>query len=285
MSRKRKWLIAAGALLALVVVALTSVYAVVTRQVHGLHFDSNGVNIHYTDEGSGEAVILVHGYTANADLNWRLPGLHKKLAQDFRVITMDVRGHGRSDKPHEASQYGIEMVHDVQRLMDHLKLDKAHLVGYSMGGFIVLKFMAMYPERLISAMPCGAAWMPPGDPLEALAVNIHDGLMGANVSVLAPVQRAVLGIAMDLTALGALAQSFKELAVTEADLAKVTIPVMAVKGGKEEVVIGGGDLRTALPQYEETIIPGGRHNSVIFYAGFHDALRGFLNKHRLSPRE
>lgn len=285
MSKKMKWLTGAGVLLGLMVVVLGSVYAIVTRQVHGLHFDSDGVNIHYTDEGSGEAVILVHGYTANADLNWRLPGLHKKLAQDFRVITMDVRGHGRSDKPHEAPQYGIEMVHDVQRLMDHLKLDKAHLVGYSMGGFIVLKFMAMYPERLISAMPCGAAWMPPGDPLEALAVTIHDGLMGANVSVFAPLQRAVLGLVMDLTALGALAQSFKELAVPASDLAKVTIPVMAVKGGKEEVVLGGGDLRSALPQYEETIIPGGRHNSVIFYTGFHDAIVGFLNKHRLSPRE
>lgn len=75
---------------------------------------------------------------------------------------MDVRGHGLSGKPHDTAQYGVEMVEDVRRLLDHLKIEKAHLVGYSMGGFIVYKFMALHPERLITAMPCGAAWMEPG---------------------------------------------------------------------------------------------------------------------------
>ncbi len=276
----KKLLIGAGLSVSILVVALLIIAYVVLHQVGGDYFESAGIKIHHTDEGVGDAVILVHGYTANADLNWRLPGLHKKLASQFRVITLDVRGHGLSDKPHDASKYGVEMVEDVRRLMDHLKISKAHVVGYSMGGFITLKFMALYPERLLSAMPCGAAWMPPGDPLEELAVNIHKGLMGADAPLLAPVQRLLLGTAMDLTALGGVAKSFKELAVSKDDLAKVTCPVMAVKGGEEEVVLGGGDLRSALPQYEETIIPGGRHNSVIFYSGFHAAIVNFLNKHR-----
>lgn len=239
------------------------------RQVPGQYFDSAGVKIHYTDEGAGEPVILVHGYTANADINWRLPGIHQKLKKLFRVVTMDVRGHGLSEKPHDPAKYGMELVNDVERLMDHLKIPRAHIVGYSMGGFITWKFATTHPDRVISAMPCGAAWMPPGDPLEDLANNIHSDLA----------KHPVLGLVMDLDALGALAKSFKDLAIPEAELRAVKIPVMSLKGGAEEVVLGGGDIKAVFPAFQEIIIPGARHNTVIFYNAFQDALLEFLRAH------
>src|SRR6516225_11708196 len=102
-------------------------------------FDSNGVKIRYLVEGKGEPVLLIHGFTAGIEMQWALPGIIKELAKDYRVIALDNRGHGRSDKPHDAKKYGMEMVNDAIRLMDHLKIKKAHVVGYSMGAMITSK--------------------------------------------------------------------------------------------------------------------------------------------------
>src|SRR5262245_3456323 len=99
-------------------------------------FSSGGVKIAYATRGQGEPVVLVHGWLASAGMNWELPGISKLLAQDFQVIEMDVRGHGLSDKPKQEEQYGEELVQDVARLLDHLKIKRAHIVGYSMGGII-----------------------------------------------------------------------------------------------------------------------------------------------------
>ena len=74
------------------------------------------------------------------------------LAKDFRVIALDCRGHGKSDKPHDATKYGNEMIEDVARLMDHLNIPKAHIVGYSMGGAITGKFITMHPDRVLTAV-------------------------------------------------------------------------------------------------------------------------------------
>lgn len=271
---KTKLLIAAGvSALVLVITCAVAGYALLHR-TEGQYFDSAGVKIHYTDEGSGVPVILVHGYTANADINWRLPGIHSRLSKNFRVITMDVRGHGLSGKPHFPALYGMETVNDIARLMDHLKIEKAHLVGYSMGGFITMKFMTKYPDRLLSAMPCGAAWMKPGDPLCKLLLKIHKDIIEQHYLV-----RMVSKRLNDLTALNFVAVAFPLIAVPEADLRAVKVPVMAVKGGEEEVVVGGSDLKGVVPDYEEVIIPGGTHRSVLFDSGFQETIERFLLEH------
>src|SRR5262245_58833732 len=85
-------------------------------------FDSNGVKIRYVVEGEGEPVVLVHGFSADLDRQWRGPGLIAALAKERRVIAYDNRGHGKSEKPHDEKQYGMEMVQDAVRLMDHLQI-------------------------------------------------------------------------------------------------------------------------------------------------------------------
>src|SRR5438874_13518496 len=94
----------------------------VSAQAEDLYFDSNGVKIRYTDQGKGEPVLLIHGFGANAEVQWALPGVLKDLARDYRVIAYDNRGHGKSGKPHDAKKYGMEMVEDAVRLLDHLKI-------------------------------------------------------------------------------------------------------------------------------------------------------------------
>src|SRR3954463_7486808 len=101
-------------------------------------FDSNGVKIRYVTEGEGEAVVLVHGWMGDSTMWGRDTSGNTKLSplEGFQLIALDCRGHGKSDKPHEQNKYGAEMAADVVRLLDHLKIKKAHLIGYSMGAFI-----------------------------------------------------------------------------------------------------------------------------------------------------
>src|SRR5262249_5072697 len=124
----------------------------------GPTFDSNGVKIHYTVEGQGEPVVLIHGAFSSADLNWRLPGTVKALAAHDQVIALDVRGHGHSDKPAREEDYGVETAEDVIRLLDHLKIEKAHIVGYSMGGMIAMKVVTKHPDRARSLTLGGMGW-------------------------------------------------------------------------------------------------------------------------------
>jgi pimeloyl-ACP methyl ester carboxylesterase len=104
-------------------------------------FDSNGVRIWDVTEGKGEPVVLIHGWMGDSSM-WGRDGsgntkLNTKDADGFQLIALDCRGHGQSEKPHDPEKYGPEMAADVVRLLDHPQLEKAHLIGYSSGAFIV----------------------------------------------------------------------------------------------------------------------------------------------------
>ena len=122
-------------------------------------FDSNGVKIRYVTEGKGEAVVLIHGWMGDSSMWGRDSSGNTKLkgADGFQVIALDCRGHGKSDKPHEVEKYGPEMAADVVRLLDHLKIEKAHLIGYSSGAFIAGKVTATHPQRVLSVVYGGQA--------------------------------------------------------------------------------------------------------------------------------
>jgi pimeloyl-ACP methyl ester carboxylesterase len=120
------------------------------------------VRIWYCVQGRGEPVVLIHGWLSSDGINWELPGISASLAKDYRVISLDVRGHGLSDKPTTVDAYGRELVEDVARLLDHLKIKKAHLVGYSMGGIIAANFMVKHPERVLSGTLGGMGWLRQG---------------------------------------------------------------------------------------------------------------------------
>jgi len=110
---------------------------------------SDGINIHYLTLGDkGSFVILVHAYGANAEGNWVRTGIMQALAKKHRVVAIDCRNHGKSDRPNP-NRFGIAS--DVTELMDHLKIEKAHLHGYSMGGGITAQILLANQDRLITA--------------------------------------------------------------------------------------------------------------------------------------
>src|SRR5262249_9760332 len=96
--------------------------------------DSGGVRIRYVERGAGEPVVLLHGYAEDIEMAWIETGILEDLSKDHRVIAFDLRGHGRSAKPHASEKYGPEMAHDAVRLMDKLKIDRAQVIGHSVGG-------------------------------------------------------------------------------------------------------------------------------------------------------
>lgn len=101
------------------------------------------MKLHYQIAGSGQALVIIHGLFGSSD-NWR--GVAKQLSQYAKIITVDLRNHGLS--PHSTRQSYALMVEDIIELFDDLAIDKAHIIGHSIGGKVAMAFAATYPERL-----------------------------------------------------------------------------------------------------------------------------------------
>ncbi|HOD52436.1 MAG TPA: alpha/beta hydrolase [Candidatus Hydrogenedentes bacterium] len=263
-----------------------------TLETEGQYFDSNGVRLHYIEQGAGSPVILLHGFGTNAAGNWMVTRVLPKLAGEHRVIALDLRGHGRSGKPHDPSQYGIEMVHDVARLMDHLGIERAHVAGYSLGGFVALKFASVYPERTLSVAPCASGWAEGAEKelgfLKELGAALDkDSSLTPLLQRLQPpneeysearlltVNLAISSI-NDLTALGALLQSADGLMLTRDELEGITAPVMSIVGSRDPFKEYAEQMETALPRTRLVVIEGGDHFTTITRPQFEQALATFL---------
>jgi pimeloyl-ACP methyl ester carboxylesterase len=126
-------------------------------------FSADGVELRYLTAGNqGSTVVLLHGLYINSELNWRLPGTIKALAASHRVVALDFPGHGQSARPDDESAYGRQMSENVALLLNHLNVDKAHIVGYSMGGMVAMRFLADHPERCLSGVIAGMGWVQDG---------------------------------------------------------------------------------------------------------------------------
>lgn len=109
------------------------------------YFTSNNVRIRYKDIGRGDAVLLLHGWTDRAEM-WAGPA--DTLAERYRVIVPDLRGFGESSKPADPNEYGRSWGSDMLALLDHLGLQSAHVIGYSMGALIASQLALDDPQRV-----------------------------------------------------------------------------------------------------------------------------------------
>lgn len=284
----------AGIFLGLALLATALVLFLVLYRTPGHVFDSNGVPIYYTDEGSGVPVILVHGLGANADLNWRWPGVTKRLLnRGYRVVAMDARGHGKSGKPHDPEKYGKEMALDVLRLMDHLGIEKAHLAGYSMGGFIVIRFVTMHPERVLSAAICASGWSPLDERAIALmreiAENMRKGRLDPVIHWLDIDKRApaafchVLNFLArqtnDFDAFACIFENFGGLVVDENEMKANNVPTITIVGDKDGIREFADRTGTVMGGHEIIYVPGGDHWNLPHKAGLHQNLHQHFAKH------
>jgi pimeloyl-ACP methyl ester carboxylesterase len=229
--------------------------------VHSDNFDSAGVKIHYATRGEGAPVILIHGLYSSARVNWDSPGVTAHLVRHFQVITLDCRGHGESDKPTAVDAYGLNMVEDVVRLMDHLKIPQARVAGYSMGGSIALKLAASHPPRLNRFVLCGMGWRKAGGPL----YRFWETPEGKRF------KRSDVPPACE--------NSFPELSVTEAEIKAMTIST--------DMIVGDSDpyrkwyvepLHQARPDWPVHIIANANHINCPIKSDFKTQLEAALLK-------
>jgi len=117
-------------------------------------FDSDGVRIAYIDvapsSGAGDPVLLIHGFASNHAVNWLGTMWVKTLTgAGYRAIALDNRGHGQSGKPYDPAAYTpAVMAEDARRLLDHLAIERADVMGYSMGARIAACLAVRHPERV-----------------------------------------------------------------------------------------------------------------------------------------
>ncbi len=223
-------------------------------------FDSKGVVIRYWVEGTGQPVVLIHGLFASAQVNWGMPGIIRCLASNYQVIVMDVRGHGESGKPEAEHDYGVEMAEDVARLLGHLKIKKAHVMGYSMGGMITMKLMVAHPDSVQSAVLGGMGWLREGSPQQDFWSRMPD-------------RRKAPGTP------SACIRSLGALAVTEAEVKSIHVPVAIVIGEQDPVRrLYVSPLQEVRPDWPVTVIEGAGHFNCIFKPQFREALKDWLDK-------
>jgi len=120
------------------------------------HAFNADVRIHYSLQGEGPPLVLHHGTGSNST-TWLRHGYARVLRERFQLILIDARGHGQSDKPRDPAAHTGELrARDVTAVLDALHVDRAHFLGYSMGGWIGFAMARFAPERLRSLAIGGA---------------------------------------------------------------------------------------------------------------------------------
>ena len=244
-------------------------------------FNSAGVEIAYEVWGQGPPILLIHGFASNRFVNWRDTGWVKVLTEaGYQVIALDNRGHGESEKLYDSAQYSAPMMaDDARRLLDHLGIVRAAVMGYSMGARITAFLTMQHPERVRCAIFAG------------LASRMITGVGGAEEIGLA-LEAESLAEVTDRDARGfrifadstksdrrALASCIRSsrVKIKEEALAAIKVPVLVVAGELDEVAGNVEGLTSIIPGSQGVVLPKRNHMNAVGDSGYKAAVVVFLN--------
>ena len=247
-------------------------------------FTSDGVEIAYLDEGTGPPILLIHGFASNAATNWVDTGWVRYLNRDgYRVIALDNRGHGASSKLYDPAEYTTAlMAEDARRLLDHLHIPQAHVMGYSMGARITAHLTLEHPERVQTAIIAG------------LGINMIHGLAGAepiataleadSLDQVTDAQARTFRIFADQTksdrlALAACIRGTRERVAPET-VARITRPVLVAVGTTDTVAGSGPELAQLIPGAQVLDITGRDHMRAVGDRIYKEGVSAFLSAHK-----
>jgi pimeloyl-ACP methyl ester carboxylesterase len=251
---------------------------VMVGQTDGFFTTTDGVKIHYLLHGAtGSWVVLVHGYSDSAQRMWFNTGIAPEIARHHRVVAIDNRNHGKSDKP---TPGGSGRAKDVVELMDHLKIPRAHIHGYSMGGGIVGQLLGMIPDRFITAGFGGSGMNETNATYRAEAEAMDDALPKATGADAAGMDRFRARVAAARPA-GSPAAAPTPPA-PPVDLTKLTIPILAVNGSFDNPYRKTHRLWREVQTFQNVILPGKTHLTAIAAGGapvqqYIDAIARFID--------
>ncbi|MHB8887076.1 MAG: alpha/beta fold hydrolase [Methylovirgula sp.] len=235
-------------------------------------FSSQNLQLAYIDEppaveSRGVPVLLIHGFASTHAINWVFTQWVKTLTEaGRRVIALDNRGHGRSDKLYDQEAYAIPlMAEDALNLLDHLGVARADVMGYSMGARIAAFLAKSYPER-VRALILGGI----GDNLikgASLPNGVAEAMEAPSVDVLTdPLQKMFRQFAeatkSDLKALAACSRGARQT-LSEQQLREIDMPVLIALGTKDEVAADAKQISTLLPRARMLPIPDRDHNRAV----------------------
>ncbi|AUD02052.1 alpha/beta fold hydrolase [Spirosoma pollinicola] len=248
-------------------------HAQTTRDPLFTSFD--GTKIHYDVLGEGKPVVLLHGFISNSE-SWKRADVRQALANaGFKVVMLDLRGNGLSDKPHTAEAYRDNTeLKDVIALMKHLGLKNYDVVGYSRGAILTAKLLTM--DKQVRRAVMGGISVDFSDPNWFRRKNFFEALTkpGSHPELQSAVDYAKKSGA-DTVVLARL-QEFQPV-TSRAELGKIKIPVLVVNGDKDK---DNGDPQTlvdAIPGSRLVIVPGD-HGGAMRTPEFAKAVVEFLTK-------
>jgi pimeloyl-ACP methyl ester carboxylesterase len=245
-------------------------------------FHNGAVEIAYLDEGEGDPVLLVHGFASSKNVNWVYPTWVSELRKSGRrVVALDNRGHGDSEKLYDPRQYSIAtMAGDVVALLDHLDIPRADIMGYSLGARMTAWLGRHAPERLRSAIlgGIGIAMIEGGGPGENVAVALEAPSLD---DVTDPVGRTFRAFAdqtrSDRLALAACLRGSRGL-MTREDAAGISVPALIAVGTVDEVAGSAQELGNIIPGSEVLDIPNRDHMRAVGDKTYKTGVADFLSR-------
>jgi pimeloyl-ACP methyl ester carboxylesterase len=245
-------------------------------------FRNGPVELAYLDEGEGDPVLLIHGFASNKEVNWLHPGWVSTLTRaGRRAIAIDNRGHGQSSKLYDPAAYHTaKMADDARALLDHLRLPRADVMGYSMGARITAFLAVEHPERVRSAVLGGlgihlvdGVGLPQeiADALEAPSLEQVTDPQGRMFRAFAEQTKA------DLRALAACIRGSRQT-LTREQAASIKVPVLVAVGTKDTVAGDPHALAALIPGAEVLEIPNRDHMLAVGDRVYKQGVLAFLEQ-------
>jgi len=245
-------------------------------------FKHNNIQTAFINEGAGAPIVLVHGFASTKEVNWVRPGWMTTLAgAGRRVVALDNRGHGQSTKLYDPADYHTSlMAEDVRALLDHLGLERADVMGYSMGARIAAFLAAKHPNRVRSLILGGI-----GSKLVegiGLPESIAKALEAPSLAdVTDPTGRTFRAFAeqtqSDLRALAACIRGSRQVLPRD-QAAAIDLPVLVAVGGKDKIAGPAQPLASLLPRGQALEIPNRDHQLAVGDKVFKAGVLKFLNR-------
>ena len=241
------------------------------------------MRIAYETSGEGPPVLLIHGFGSSRAQNWRATTWYKALTDaGYRVVAMDCRGHGDSDKPHDSSFYNYEkMAGDALAVMKAAGIERAYIIGYSMGGHIGIEILMRHPQAVCKLAIAGVGERYLRGQFEA-RFEIAEAILENDVDRISnPVAKGFRIFAgqagKDRVALAACMRGDRR-AYSAVELARTMRPVLVVCGANDETSGAPGPLAAAFRDACSVIVPGRDHMSAVGDKVTKDAVISFFRE-------
>lgn len=263
-----------------IICLFTSAYSIAQTDTLASKFPTNsgflssfdGAKIYYEVRGKGKPVLLLHGFIVNGS-SWKRAALYTDLLNaGYKVIVPDMRGNGKSDKPHDSTAYDNDAeAKDMIQLMALLKIKKYSVAGYSRGSIIAARLLVL--DKHVQTAVMGGMGTDFTNPLWPRRIMFYRALMGDSIPELKSMVSYVQQQKLDQLALAYLQRA--QPSTSKEILHKTTQPVLVISGSEDADNGSAGELAKLLPHSTLATVPGD-HNHASATAEFSKEVIAFL---------